>query len=229
MDLAKIRKKLKEKEEKKSSGKPLPDEVEDHKQKTAERVEEHAELEEVVLEEEASPDEAPPAEESAEQDKENIEEVEEVDDLVEFLVFTLSDEYYAFRLPDLQEVLKEQIITFVPKMPYFIRGVTSLRGKIIPVMDLKKRLSIEEDTEKGTRKQMIILKGPRGMIGVIIDKVVGVRRIEEELLSEPPSHLDEKQIAFIESIVRDKKLFISILNTEEVFDFRAYSLGRRAS
>lgn len=227
MDLAKIRKKLKEKEEKRDLDKPAQ---EAGNETAREFIEVPAVVQEPEVEEgDLGKESISPHADSVERSTDLDEEEEREEHLVEFLVFTISDEYYAFRLPDLQEVLKEQIITFVPKMPKFIWGVTSLRGKIIPVMNLKERLSIEDDSDGSGRKQMIILKGPRGPIGVIIDKVVGVRRIEEELVTEPPSHLDEKQIAYIESVVRDKKLFISILNTKEVFDFQPYTLGRRAS
>jgi len=229
MDLAKIRKKLKEKGAQKQPEKErLPEtseaEEKEHEDMTG-AAEEQVETADIPQQEveESEPESA------GETPSDTPEEEEEELDLLEFLVFTLSGEYYAFKLPDLQEVLKEQIITFVPKMPFFIRGVTSLRGKIIPVMDLKMRLSISNEDESEGRKQMVIIKGPKGLIGVIIDKVVGVKRIEESLISEPPSHLDEKQIAFIDSVVRDKKVFISILDAQEVFDFQPYSLGRRAS
>jgi purine-binding chemotaxis protein CheW len=148
--------------------------------------------------------------------------------LVEFLEFTLAEEHYAFRLSDLQEVVREQIITSVPKMPDFIKGITSLRGKIVPVMDLDGRLGIRRSVQRAKKGQMLIIKGPKGLIGVIIDKVVGVKRIKESLITEPPSHLDENQLSLIDSVVRDENLFLSILNIKEVLNFRPLSLGRRA-
>lgn len=152
------------------------------------------------------------------------EEVEiETVSLIEFLVFRLSDEYYAFRLSDLLEVVKNQIVTFVPKMPEFIIGITSLRGKIVPVMDLNKRLSIKGD-RGDSKRQIAIIKGRKGPIGMIIDEVEGVRRVEETNIKEPPSHLDDEQVKFIESVVRDSKKFISILNLREVLNFEPVSL-----
>ena len=65
-------------------------------------------------------------------------------ELVELLTFSLSNEEYAFRVSDVEEVLRMQKITMVPTMPDYVLGITSLRGKIIPVIDLKTRLSLQE-------------------------------------------------------------------------------------
>ncbi len=65
-------------------------------------------------------------------------------ELVELLTFSLSNEEYAFRVSDVEEVLRMQRITMVPTMPDYVLGITSLRGKIIPVIDLKTRLNLQE-------------------------------------------------------------------------------------
>ncbi|TAL24810.1 MAG: hypothetical protein EPN94_06560, partial [Nitrospirae bacterium] len=64
------------------------------------------------------------------------------EEIVELLTFHLSTEEFAFRVYDIEEILRFQRIMPVPKVPDYILGITSLRGKIIPVIDLKKRLSI---------------------------------------------------------------------------------------
>lgn len=145
----------------------------------------------------------------------------------EFFVFAIADEYYAFRLFDLHEVLRKQMITHVPRMPDYMVGITSLRGKIIPIMDLRKRLSMHADREDRQDMQMLIIRGPKGPIGVLIDRVIGVRRIDETLVSGPPPHLDEQQLPLVGAVVRDQDRFISILDVDHVFDFRPLSLLRR--
>jgi chemotaxis signal transduction protein len=72
-----------------------------------------------------------------------IKETETAEDsIVELLTFNLSTEEFAFRVSDIAEILRFQRITKVPRMPDYVMGITSLRGKIIPVTDLKKRLSL---------------------------------------------------------------------------------------
>jgi purine-binding chemotaxis protein CheW len=229
MDLAKIRKKLKEKEldkrEKEETGSGSPEAEQGHEGQESRYAQADGSGERKGLQR-AGVEETPEGVGQAEDLEE--ETLESPVKLVEFLVFTLAEEHYAFRLSDLQEVMREQIITSVPKMPDFISGITSLRGKIVPVMDLDRRLGIRRGVRRARKGQMLIVKGPKGLIGVIIDKVVGVKRIEESLITEPPSHLDENQLSLIDSVVRDENLFLSILNIKEVLNFGSLSIGRRA-
>ena len=69
---------------------------------------------------------------------------EDTVEMVELLTFSLSNEEYAFRVPAVEEVIRSQLIAYVPTMPGYVLGITSLRGKIIPVIDLKTRLNLQE-------------------------------------------------------------------------------------
>lgn len=228
MDLAKIRKKQKKKKKttKKKTAKAK-------KQKSVTKIEEELvetsvdhEVEESVSAMTGPIDEGKVMDQEtipAVQEQDMVDEDHEVVPLIEFLVFQLADEHYAFKLSDLNEVLKDQIVTFVPKMPKFIVGITSLRGKIIPVMDLVLRLAIKGE-QKEIKRQIAIIKGTKGPIGMIIDKIIGVRRVEESNIKDPPSHLDDDQIRFIESVVKDGNRFISILNIDEILSFKPLPL-----
>jgi len=225
MDLAKVRKKLKEQQRGKGSGAP-----QDMGDPVTEEVTRGAE-DPVGASGGSSPQEdtgnlggKPEAGQGSETSPDDA-----GSEVGEFFVFAIADEYYAFRLSDLHEVLRQQVITHVPRMPDFIVGITSLRGKIVPIMDLRKRLAMHT-AQGGTEKlQMLIIKGPKGPIGVLIDRVVGVRRIDETLVSAPPPHLDERQLPLIGAVVRDQDRFISILHVDHVFDFKPMALVRRNS
>lgn len=148
--------------------------------------------------------------------KDSLEAIEEI---VELLVFSLSSEEYAFRVSDLEEIIRPQQITFIPKTPEYLLGITSLRGKIIPVVDLKGMLlSSKEAIGDGESKKqkIIILKGDRGQMGVRVDRITGVVRLPLSGLTECPSHLNESQLRFIERVAIFNDRFISIINTEEI-------------
>lgn len=138
------------------------------------------------------------------------------DSVVELLTFTLDREEYAFRVGDLQEIIRPQRITRIPKSEAYLLGITSLRGKIIPVIDLKKMLSLDGKTgEEVTKQKIAIVKGPKGPIGALIDRVAGVIRPSVSQIVESPAHLPETEMKFIEGVAIVEGRFISILRIEE--------------
>ena len=138
------------------------------------------------------------------------------DEIIEILTFSLLREEFAFRISQLKEILKYQRITEVPKMPEYVLGITSLRGKVIPVIDLRTKILPHEKSEGISGKtKILIIKGPKGMIGAVVDKVSGVMRIAKSEILPPPTHLSEEQLRFVEGVAVLDKRFVSIVNMEE--------------
>ncbi|GAB4413708.1 MAG: chemotaxis protein CheW [Thermodesulfovibrionales bacterium] len=148
--------------------------------------------------------------------------VELGDSIVELLTFKLAKEEYAFRISEIQEIIKPQSITGIPRARPYLMGITSLRGKIIPVIDLKMMLSLrsasggEEDEKK--RQKILILKGTKGPLGALIDRVIGVMRPSISKIVETPAHLPEAEMKFIDGVTIVDGRFISIIKTEEVVE-----------
>jgi purine-binding chemotaxis protein CheW len=140
-------------------------------------------------------------------------DTDKAEEVVEILAFRLLKEEFAFSVSHLEEILKYQRITAVPNVPKYVLGITSLRGKVIPVIDLKLKLSLtgtaSDDAGKG---RILIVRGPKGPIGVAVDKVVGVVRIPRSEILPPPSHLSEGEVKFIDGIAVVDKRFVSIIN-----------------
>jgi len=154
--------------------------------------------------------------EKKENEDEDRDEPDKTDEVIEILTFKLFEEEFAFRISQLKEILRFQRITRVPKMPGYVLGITSLRGKVIPVIDLRtKILPHEKAAEIDEKLKILIIKGPKGMIGAVIDKLIGVIRIAKADILPPPTHLSEEQLKFIEGIAVLEKRFISIINMEE--------------
>src|SRR4030065_28064 len=115
-----------------------------------------------------------------------------------------------------EEIRRYQRITMVPKMPNYVLGITSLRGKVIPVIDLKTKLSLtDKPSDIDHKGKILIIKGPKGPIGAAIDKVLGVVRITKTDILPPPSHLTETELKFVEGVAVVDKRFISIMRMEE--------------
>lgn len=136
--------------------------------------------------------------------------------MVQLLAFRLASEEYAFRIDEIEEIVKPQKITVIPNTEPYLLGITSLRGKIIPVVDLRKMLSLDGVAEGGYRKRKIlILKGPKGAVGALIDRVMGVIRLSALGIVETPPHLPEAQMKFIEGVAVVDGRFISVLRLGE--------------
>jgi len=200
MDIAKIRKKLKENGQEETA-KP------------------GAEPEAALHREESHEPPAPPPPEEARREKEAAQTVQKEehgeDSFLELLTFTLGNEEYAFRIDEIHEIIRPQRVTMIPKTEPHLRGITSLRGKIIPVIDLRRLLSLNGNTVEEAKQKILILKGPKGPIGALIDRVVGVIRPSDSKIVETPPHLPEAQMRFIEGVAIVDGRFISIIRTEE--------------
>ncbi len=141
---------------------------------------------------------------------------EKAEEVVEILTFKLMKEDFALRISHLEEILRYQRITKVPKVPKWVLGLTSLRGKVIPVVDLKLKLSLTGESSNNDQKgKLLIIKGPKGPIGAAVDKVIGVVRITKSEILPPPSHLSETELRFIDGVAIVDKRFVSIINMEE--------------
>ncbi len=155
---------------------------------------------------------------------------EEGEGVTELLTFSLANEEFAFRVPEVEEIIRFQRITVVPTVPGYVAGITSLRGKIIPVSDLRSRLSLKTGdaavaarvsvSEEGREEhgKIIILSGPLGLIGAIIDRVIGVVRLPEDFILQPPGHLTEEETKYLEGVVIVDKRFISIIRSEDALN-----------
>jgi purine-binding chemotaxis protein CheW len=143
-------------------------------------------------------------------------EAEKEEEIIEILTFSLLKEEFAFRVSQLAEILRSQWITRVPNVPDYVLGITSLRGKIIPVIDLKLRLSLTSSPSDIIRKgKILIINGDKGPVGTAVDKVIGVVRVAKSDILPPPSHLSEKELKFIDGIAVVDKHFVSLINMEE--------------
>lgn len=116
-----------------------------------------------------------------------------------YLLFNLGGELYGINIADVTEIIEMQKITQVPDMPDFIKGVINLRGKVIPVMDLRLRFSMTEQ-EYGDRTCIIISKVDDSSLGMIVDTVAEVHDILAADIEQPPGFSNNGAEVYIEAI-----------------------------
>ncbi len=133
-----------------------------------------------------------------------------------YLTFKLGDEEFGLEILKVQEIIRLQKITKVPKAPDFVRGVINLRGKVIPVVELRKKFEMQEheDTEKTC---IIVVQiefgGTPVTMGIIIDEVKEVLDIDAGAIEETPSFgtsIDTEFIMGIGKIGDNVKMLLDI-------------------
>ncbi len=131
--------------------------------------------------------------------------------------FKIKDEEFAFDIMRIVEVIKIKEITEVPTAPSFMEGIINLRGKIIPIIDLRKRFNLETK-ERTKENRIIIIEYQKSQLaGVIIDEVQKVLNVKKEEILPPPSTLVSAGGKYIEAIIKIEDRIIVLLNIEKIF------------
>ncbi|MCR5792732.1 MAG: chemotaxis protein CheW [Lachnospiraceae bacterium] len=139
-----------------------------------------------------------------------------------YMSFRLGNEYYGIGINYVNEIIGIQPITEVPKTEDYIRGLINLRGKIIPVIDVRIRFG-KEPVPYNDRTCIIVIEVNRFVVGVIVDTIADVVTIEDQNIVPPPKvgkHSKEnKYIYGIGKIGEDVKLLIDpemLLDEEDI-------------
>jgi purine-binding chemotaxis protein CheW len=103
--------------------------------------------------------------------------------IVELCVFRVGEEEYVIDLRRIREILQPLPITPVPSAPEFLAGVMNLRGDVIPVVDVRKRLGV---SEASARSKVLIVNVAGRLIGLVVDAVAEVARIPRSEIGPPP-------------------------------------------
>ncbi|ADL07247.1 chemotaxis protein CheW [Thermosediminibacter oceani] len=132
------------------------------------------------------------------------------------VVFGLGKELYGIDIFDLQEIIRMMEITHIPRAPHFIEGVINLRGRIIPVIDLKKRFGLA-DGEITRDSRIIVVNIDETTAGLIVDYVTEVAALEEEDLEKPPEALTI-DARFIHGLAKMGDNIVILIKTSEILN-----------
>ncbi len=126
----------------------------------------------------------------------------------QLVVFELAEETYGVDIGTVREIIRMQKITFVPDTPDCVEGVINLRGRVIPVVDLRKRFRRPE-VERGPDVRILVVDIEGEDIGVIVDAVTEVKRIPVDSIQQDTSIASTEDSYYIEGIARlDEDLLI---------------------
>lgn len=137
-----------------------------------------------------------------------------------YLTFILDSESYGIGINNVTEIIGIQPITLVPELPNYIKGIINLRGKIIPVMDVRLRFN-KNFREYNDRTCIVVVDINELSIGLIVDSVSEVVIIQDENIVPPPNlnKVSNKYISGIGKIDKEVKLILDcdkLINYEDM-------------
>lgn len=146
--------------------------------------------------------------------------------LFQIVVFELAKETYGVAISDVYEIIRMVEVTRIPKTQHFLEGVINLRGRIIPVVDLRKRFGLQSE-EVEQLKRIVVVKIDDDTVGMVVDAVSEVLQIESSQV-EGVSSLVSSQVdtEFISGIAKvDNRLIIlldlgKVLTTKEKMELK---------
>ena len=136
-----------------------------------------------------------------------------------YLTFVLETEEYAIPIIRVKEIIGMMDITHVPGMPDYVKGVINLRGKIIPVIDLRKKFGFGE-REYDDRTCVIVVEMKSGtsekLSGFVVDTVSEVLDIEKSNIEDPPSYSNDAAESFLRGMGKVGEKVIMLLETDKI-------------
>ena len=136
---------------------------------------------------------------------------------IQMVIFKLNNEEFAVEVASVEAIIKLQAITKVPHAPDFVMGVTNLRGNIVPVVDLKKRLNLPE-SKTGEETRIVVALLQESKVGMIVDAVSQVTEIDDAQIEAAPQYSTSIDTSFIRGIVKVEQELVIMLDLERVFE-----------
>lgn len=145
------------------------------------------------------------------------EEIEKDEDVFEWLSFTLGSEEYALDIAGVNEIIKPREVTDIPRVPEFIIGIISLRGIIVPVFDLSRRLKLGASELTAASRIIVCQQGERA-VGLLVDTITQVVRIPASQVEPPPAVFSGLDRDLLEGVGRFQGRMLVLLNLANVLN-----------
>ncbi len=148
-----------------------------------------------------------------------IETVESRDKKVtQYIVVQIGSEKYGIDISYVDNIVRMQKITRVPKAQPYFKGIINLRGEIVPVMSIRKKMGLEEDVETGASRIIILKIEEKGSLGVMVDSVNEVVNLTEDQIETNNITSSYGRETFINGIGKNGDQLISLFEINAIID-----------
>jgi len=131
------------------------------------------------------------------------------------VVFRLADEYYALDIQTVQEIVRMQTITSIPGSDPWVEGITNLRGRVVPVIDLRRRCGVAAN-DHTPETRIVVVGSPAGMVGFIVDAVSEVMRIPGDQVELPSTIVAVPENSYLRGVAKLNERLVSLMDLEGV-------------
>lgn len=142
------------------------------------------------------------------------EEVEE--DGRPFVTFRLGTESFGIALHEVEEIVELPTVTKVPDAPDYVLGVICLRDQVMPLIDLSEILSIDQGQTERLRDKVVLLSFGAAKIGVVVDDIEEILRVQDDQVLPPPQTLSEAEREHLEGILLLPGRMVSLINVLKI-------------
>jgi len=138
-------------------------------------------------------------------------------DLSQYVVFSLKDQKFGINVLESREIITiEEGLTNIPDSPSFVKGVINLRKEIIPIIDTEKKFGLNSDVDFADKK-VIIVSIQENLVGLLVDEVIEILRVEKELISDAPEIVKNIKQKYISGIAKLEDRLLVLLDTKKLF------------
>lgn len=133
----------------------------------------------------------------------------------QIVVFELGSEHFGVEIASVESIIKMQPITQLPHVSSFVEGVTNLRGKVLPVIDLRKRFGLApQETDKNSR--IIVVSLDQTEVGMIVDEVSEVLTVPAGVVEPVPAITSTVDSSFITGIAKLNQRLVILLDLHSI-------------
>ncbi|MGB9591449.1 MAG: chemotaxis protein CheW [Candidatus Kryptoniota bacterium] len=137
--------------------------------------------------------------------------------ILQLVSFVIGNEEFGVNILKVQEIIRSVSITRVPKSPDYVAGVINLRGKIVPVIDLRKRFALlPKEADKDTR--IIVVELDDKVVGFLVDKVKEVIRVDNEIIDPPPDLTTDISTHYITGVAKLPDRLLILLDLDRILN-----------
>jgi purine-binding chemotaxis protein CheW len=130
----------------------------------------------------------------------------------QFCTFTLGDLLLGIEVERVQEVIREQSLTHVPRAPATVKGLMNLRGQIVTAIDLRRRFGLEPADAKKRAMHVVVFR-PDGAVSLLVDSIGDVVELPREKVAPPPPNLSGPARELVRGVVPLEDELLLVLDT----------------